>query len=149
MSITRLLSSNSPQETERLGREFAANVKPGDWMGLTGPLGAGKSVWARGIGRGLGVTDLIISPTFTLVNVYHGHVRFCHIDLYRVSAAEELIDLGLETLDDGNTVIVVEWADNVPEFRPVYRWEAGFERSDENHRIITIRETAIAKPTVR
>jgi len=149
MSTVRRLFSNSPQETERLAREFAASMKPGDWMGLTGPLGAGKSVWARGIGRGLGVTGNIASPTFTLVNIYHGRVRFCHVDLYRVNTAEELIDLGLETFDDKNTVVVVEWADNVPEFRPVFRWAAGFDRSIGNHRIITIEEIANAKSTVR
>ena len=82
MSSPRCLVSNSPQETERRAREFAANMKPGDWMALTGPLGAGKSVWARGVGRGLGVTDYIISPTFTLVNIYHGRFRLLYLPYY-------------------------------------------------------------------
>jgi len=140
MISSRRLFSNSPQETESLAEEFAAEVRPGDWVGLIGPLGAGKSVWARALGRGLGVTDHIVSPTFSLVNVYRGHVRFCHIDLYRVRSAEELIDLGLETYQNGNTVVVIEWADRVPELRLSFHWEVKFERLGENRRIITLEE---------
>jgi tRNA threonylcarbamoyladenosine biosynthesis protein TsaE len=140
MSAVQPLISDSPEATERLAQEFAARLKPGDWIGLIGPLGAGKSVWARGLARGLGVAAHVVSPTFTLVNVYPGRIRFCHVDLYRVRSAAELIDFGFETFDDGNTVIAVEWADYLPEAELPYTWNVIIKRTGETQRSVIVRE---------
>lgn len=135
--------SNSPEQTADLAAEFAALLTPGDWVGLTGPLGAGKTVWVHGLGRALGVTDHIVSPTYSLVNVYEGRVRLCHIDLYRVRSPEEIIDFGLDAYDDGETVVVVEWADNLPDVGLPFRWQIEFERKDQDRRVLTVRELAV------
>ena len=140
MSSPHHLISNSPAETEALAGEFAQNLKPGDWVGLTGPLGAGKSVWARGMARALGVTAYITSPTFTLANIYDGRLPFCHVDLYRVRSAKELIDIEPEVFGDENTVVVVEWADHLQEAGLPFRWEVNIERTQESERKITLRE---------
>jgi tRNA threonylcarbamoyladenosine biosynthesis protein TsaE len=138
--MSRRLHSNSPEETEKLAREFARELQPGDWVALSGVLGAGKTVWARGIGRGLDVTNHITSPTYTLISVYEGRVRYCHLDLYRVRSAEELIDFGLENYDDGRSVIVVEWAENLPDAGLPFRYEITIERTGETQRMITVNE---------
>jgi tRNA threonylcarbamoyladenosine biosynthesis protein TsaE len=134
--------SNSEEETEALAKEFAQDLRPGDWVGLTGPLGGGKSVWARGIGRGLGVTSHITSPTFTLVNMYDGRLPFCHVDLYRVSAAEELVDIEPGAIGDEQTVVVVEWADRLPDAGLPFRWSVNIERAGGHKRKITLWEFA-------
>ena len=143
MKNTHRLVSNSPEKTENLAAEFAVSLVPGDWVGLTGPLGAGKTIWARGIGRALGVNDHIVSPTYSLVNVYEGRIRFCHIDLYRVRSGEEIIDFGLDTYLDRETVVVVEWADNLPDVGLPFSWRIEFERQGENRRIITLRKLTV------
>ena len=140
MSSAHHLTSNSPAETEALAGEFAQKVRPGDWIGLTGPLGAGKSVWARGMARGLGVTAHITSPTFTLANTYRGRLPFCHVDLYRVRSAKELIDIEPEAFGDEQTVVVVEWADRLHNAGLPFRWEVNIERGQESERKITVRE---------
>ncbi len=140
MSASRQLISESAEQTGKMAENFAAEIAPGDWIGLTGPLGAGKSVWARGIGRGLGITDHIVSPTYNLVNFYVGTVRLCHIDLYRVRSAEELIDFDLESVADGDTIVIIEWADNLPDIDLPLRWQIAIERLGEHRRTISILE---------
>jgi len=145
MNLTRRLHSSSPEETEKLAREFAHQLRPGDWVALSGALGAGKTVWARGIGRGLGVTNHITSPTYTLISVYEGRVRFCHLDMYRVRSAEELVDFGLETYDDGRSVIVVEWAENLADAGLPFRFEIAIERTGECERDIVVNENIVSR----
>lgn len=143
MPVERVTSS-STEETDRLAGEFVRRVRPGDWVGLTGPLGAGKSVWVRGMARALGVTDPVVSPSFTLVNVYRGQVNLCHVDLYRLRAAEEVIDFGLDTLNDEDTVVVVEWAERLSEAKLPFRWIVDIQRTDETRRNITVDELVAA-----
>ncbi len=138
MNEANRLTSNSPQQTADLAAEFASSLVPGNWVGLIGPLGAGKTVWARGTGRALGVDNPIVSPTYSLVNIYEGRLRLCHIDLYRVRSEAELVDFGLDTYDDGQTVVLVEWADNLPDLGLPFHWQIEFERVSENERVITI-----------
>ena len=102
--------SNSEAETIEIGRTFARQLSAGDVVLLTGPLGAGKTAFVRGIAEGLGC-DLegVSSPTFTIIQEYAGPVRLQHVDLYRLSPAE-VDDLGLEDLQEG-AVMAVEWPD--------------------------------------
>ena len=88
----------------------AALLAPGDVLVLTGDLGAGKTAFAQGVAAGLGVTDPVTSPTFTIVQEYAGPVPVQHLDLYRLGSLQEVIDLGIEeTLDE--RVTIVEWGD--------------------------------------
>jgi len=104
------LLTRSPKETRDVGRALAAIVRPGDVLVVAGDLGAGKTTFVQGLAEGLGITDGIVSPTFTLAREYEGRVRLVHVDLYRLDRAQELLDLGLEDLAD-DAVLAVEWGD--------------------------------------
>ena len=103
--------SNSPEETRDLGRRWAAELKPGTVIGLSGDLGAGKTQLVKGIAEGLGVTDRVNSPSFGLVNEYMtGRLPLYHLDLYRLDTPEQILSAGLEPyLIHPEGVSVVEW----------------------------------------
>ncbi|MFH0888515.1 MAG: tRNA (adenosine(37)-N6)-threonylcarbamoyltransferase complex ATPase subunit type 1 TsaE [Planctomycetota bacterium] len=108
--------SNSPAETIRLGERFAHLLKDGDFIGLIGILGAGKTYFTKGIAKGLGVPKKhhITSPTFVLGNLYHGKkMALYHFDAYRLNNPRELLGLGFGELHSDNTVTVLEWADKL------------------------------------
>jgi tRNA threonylcarbamoyladenosine biosynthesis protein TsaE len=103
-------TTDSEAETIALGRDLGRQLRAGDVVLLDGPLGAGKTAFARGLAEGLGCeTDAVASPTFTIVHEYPGPVTLQHVDLYRLTAAET-DDLGLEDLMEGQ-VLAVEWPD--------------------------------------
>lgn len=105
-------TSASEAETERLGAALGARLEPGDLVLLEGPLGAGKTRFVAGLARGLGVQARVRSPTFTLVNEYHGRVTLLHADLYRLEPADvHALALG-EALD--RAAVAVEWAERLP-----------------------------------
>ena len=105
-------TTTSAAETEALGEQLGERLKPGDLVLLAGPMGSGKTTFVRGMARGTGSDVQVQSPTFTLVRVYPGRVQLAHVDLYRVKAAGELSDLGLdELLDEG--AMVIEWGDRL------------------------------------
>jgi len=99
--------------TKAAGAALAAVLGPGDVVGLTGDLGAGKTRLVQGAAAALGVGEPVVSPTFMLVREYDGDVPVQHVDAYRLSGAPELEDLGLEDVFDPDTVVFVEWADRV------------------------------------
>ena len=113
---TLVLRTGSPEETralgETLGRVLRARAARGAVVALTGPLGAGKTTFVRGLARGAGSDAHVASPTFQLVRVYPGRVQIAHVDLYRVKVAGELADLGLDELLEVGAV-VVEWGDRL------------------------------------
>ena len=105
--------TNSPEETEALGRRLAARLAPGTVIAYTGDLGAGKTAFTRGLARGLGITEPVTSPTFTIVNEYEsGRLPLFHFDLYRLGSPEELFDIGWEDYLDRGGVCAVEWSEN-------------------------------------
>ena len=106
-----MLHSSSVAETRRLGSLLGSLLQPGDVVLLTGDLGAGKTAFTQGIGAGLGVTDTINSPTFTILKEYMGRVPLYHFDLYRIEDPDELLALGFEDYFGGAGVSVVEWAE--------------------------------------
>ena len=112
------LRTGTPDETRAVGEAFAALLRPRDAVILTGELGAGKTTLVQGIARGLGVTDRVVSPTFTLVREYHGRLEVAHVDVYRLERVQDVMDLGLEELGDGEAVLLVEWGDAVEEILP-------------------------------
>jgi len=104
------ITTSSVEATRAFGRALAAHLRPGDVIVLTGDLGAGKTACSQGIAAGLGVTERVTSPTFTIVQEYEGDVPVQHLDLYRLGSVQEVLDLGLdETIDD--RVTLVEWGD--------------------------------------
>ena len=106
--------SNSVEETEDLGFRLAGKLLPGTVVAFTGDLGAGKTAFTRGLARGLGIEDRVTSPTFTIVNEYEGgRLPLFHFDLYRLSCADELFDIGWEDYLARGGVCAVEWSENV------------------------------------
>ena len=106
--------SNSVAETEELGAQLAARLRPGDVVAYTGDLGAGKTAFTRGIARGLGIPERVTSPTFTIVNEYEGgRLPLFHFDLYRLGDPEELFDIGWEDYLARGGVCAVEWSELV------------------------------------
>ena len=108
--------SNSPAETRALGRRLAEKLAPGTVIAFTGDLGAGKTALISGLAEGLGVTDRVTSPTFTIVNEYEGgRLPLFHFDLYRLGSSEELYDIGWDDYLVRGGVCAVEWSENAPE----------------------------------
>ena len=112
-------ATHSPAETERLGEKLAEKLTPGAVLAYRGELGAGKTAFTRGLARGLGYTDPVTSPTYTIVNEYlGGRLPLFHFDMYRLSSAEDLWDIGWEDYLDRGGVCAVEWSENVAEALP-------------------------------
>lgn len=107
------VTTTSAAETARLAAALARAASAGDVILLSGDLGTGKTAFAKGFGAELGVTEPIVSPTFTLARQYEGRLRLHHLDVYRVSHAEEALDLGLAELLDDDAVILVEWGEHI------------------------------------
>jgi len=115
----RSLVARSAAETFEAGRTLAATLRAGDIVLLTGDLGMGKTVFARGLAVGLGVDpETVRSPTFTLVNPYHGRIPVYHVDLYRIEKDSDLDELGLEEILGGDGVAIVEWAERLGPWMP-------------------------------
>ena len=108
------LSTDSVDATRALAAALAELTQGGDLIVLAGDLGAGKTSFAQGFGRGLGIDDQITSPTFTLAREYEGRLRLHHLDVYRFDATAEIHDVGLaELLDDDEAVVLIEWGDAI------------------------------------
>lgn len=116
-----LIRTVSPAETAALGEKLGGLLQSGDVICLTGVLGAGKTCFAQGVARGLGVSEAVNSPTFTLIKEYRGRLPFYHIDVFRLSGAGEMEDLGYEEYFYGEGVTLVEWADRILPLLPSER----------------------------
>jgi tRNA threonylcarbamoyladenosine biosynthesis protein TsaE len=107
-------STTSVDETRALGAALAELARPGDLVLLAGDLGAGKTALTQGIGRSLGITDTITSPTFTLAREYQtGRLWLHHLDVYRLEQMEEVFDVGLPEMLDEGALTVIEWGDAI------------------------------------
>ena len=108
--------SSGEKDTEALGARLAGVLPPGGVViALYGELGAGKTAFVRGLGKGLGVDGQVVSPTFTIVNELRGKRELFHFDMYRLQSADELFDIGWEDYLARDGVCAVEWSENVPE----------------------------------
>ena len=106
--------TNSPAQTEALGFALGKILKPGTVIAYCGDLGAGKTAFTRGLARGLGCSDLVTSPTYTIVNEYlSGRMPLFHFDMYRLRSSDDLFDIGWEDYLDRGGVCAVEWSENV------------------------------------
>ena len=130
--------TNSPFETEQIGASFGAKLPAGVILAYRGDLGAGKTAFTRGLARGLGYTEPVTSPTYTIVNEYlGGRLPLFHFDMYRLRSADDLWDIGWEDYLDRNGICAVEWSENVREALedPVL---VRIEKTGEESRRITI-----------
>ena len=106
--------TNSPGETEAIGAALGKIIKPGTVIAYRGDLGAGKTAFTRGLARGLGCTEIVTSPTYTIVNEYlGGRLPLFHFDMYRLASSDDLWDIGWEDYLDRNGICAVEWSENV------------------------------------
>ena len=106
--------TNSPAETEAVGAALGRILPAGTILAYRGDLGAGKTAFTRGLAKGLGCTDLVTSPTYTIVNEYlSGRLPLFHFDMYRLHSSDDLWDIGWEDYLDRNGVCAVEWSENV------------------------------------
>lgn len=140
------ITTNSPEQTELLGKKLAARLNPGDVIAYYGDLGAGKTAFTRGLAAGLGVTECVTSPTYTIVNEYlSGRMPLFHFDMYRLSSSEELFDIGWEDYLERGGVCVVEWSENVADALPQDAVVVTIARGEgDNERIITVEGGGIA-----
>ncbi len=140
--------SNSPAETEAIGRQFAAkDVDVGSILALKGEMGSGKTLFTKGLVAGLGSDATVTSPTFTIVHEYPGgRLPVYHFDFFRLEDRTSLARLGLDDYFFGDGVSIIEWADRFSEFIPEQaRWIL-FEIKSENQRAITFQGAAAFQP---
>ena len=134
-----MIETHSAAETRALGEQLAKDMKAGDVVLLEGALGAGKSELARGVAKGLGVTETVTSPSFTILNVYEsGRVPLYHFDWYRLEDAEELYEMGLDEYLGGDGIALVEWPERCPEAVPEHCVRIRFEQAGESARRIEV-----------
>lgn len=127
-------------QTRALAASVAEVARSGDVVLLVGELGAGKTAFAQGFAAGLGVTEAVTSPTFTLVRTYTGRVRLHHVDVYRLENLQEALDLGLAEMVDEDAVTLVEWGDAVaPTLPPDFLEVSLAYGADDDRRTVALR----------
>lgn len=134
--------TNSPEETEAVGADLGTSIQPGTVLAFTGDLGAGKTAFVRGLAQGMGISQRVTSPTFTIVNEYEGgRLPLFHFDMYRLSDADELFDIGWEEYLERGGVCAVEWSENITEALEQGYIKVEIRRgAQDNQREITIEE---------
>jgi tRNA threonylcarbamoyladenosine biosynthesis protein TsaE len=138
LPISMTIYSESERDTCDAGRALAGRLLSGGIIALYGDLGAGKTAFVRGLAEGLGVTERVTSPTFTIVNEYLGSIPLFHFDLYRLKSAGELYDLGWDDYLDRNGVIAAEWTENAEDAFPADVIQVRIEKTGEHSRRIDI-----------
>jgi len=137
--VTCTLTTRSAAETHDFARRLGALLRPGDVVVLAGELGAGKTVFTKGIAVALGIEETVASPTFTIVREYEAPLPLVHVDVYRLDHLQEMHDIGLDDVLGGDGVTVVEWGDKVSRVLPVERLDVRIEPGDgDDDRVITL-----------
>lgn len=148
MTLTR--ATSNVEETKRAGRELASLLRAGDIILLTGPLGAGKTAFTQGLAVGLGVSDRVTSPTFTLVRQHQcttsqGISILHHADVYRTNSLDEIEDLALEELVEVGGVAVIEWGEMAAALLGRTAWRITIDVVDDDQRTIVVDETSVGE----
>ena len=136
-----LMESSSPEETYDIGRRLGQLAEPGDIVTLSGDLGTGKTVFAKGFAEGLGIADDVTSPTFTIIKEYtDGRIPLAHFDAYRIADPDEMYAIGYEDYLSGDFVCLIEWPEMIEELIPGdalrVRLEKDLEKGFDYRRII-------------
>ena len=143
----KVFDSFSANDTFKLGTELGKAVEPGKVYTLIGDLGVGKTVFTQGFANGLGITEAVSSPTFTIVQVYdEGRLPFYHFDVYRIGDVEEMDEIGYEDYVYGEGVCLIEWANLIEEILPANYTQITIEKDLEkgfDYRKITIEDKNI------
>ena len=130
--------TNAPEETEKIGAALGKIIKPGTVLAYRGDLGAGKTAFTRGLAKGLGCSDMVTSPTYTIVNEYlSGRLPLFHFDMYRLASSDDLWDIGWEDYLERGGVFAGEWSENVADAMENAIWVT-IEKCGEDSRRITI-----------
>ena len=128
--------TNSPEETEKVGAALGNVLKPGTVLAYRGDLGAGKTAFTRGLARGLGYTEPVTSPTYTIVNEYlGGRLPLFHFDMYRLASSDDLWDIGWEDYLERGGVCAVEWSENVDDAMENAIWVTIHKTGETSRRI--------------
>ena len=134
-----MITTHSAEETRALGAKLASQLQRGDVVLLRGGLGAGKSEFARGVARGLGIQGPVPSPSFTILNMYdEGRIPLYHFDWYRIHDSDEIGEMGFEEQIGGDGVALIEWGEQAPEYVPDRALEIRIRAVDETTREITM-----------
>src|SRR4030066_1543587 len=137
MEVTLL--SFCEEDSLKIARALGEILVPGDVVALTGELGAGKTVFCKGVGEALGISPArIVSPSFTIVTEHPGRGALCHVDVYRLSSEAEAHDIGLDEILSGDRVCVVEWAEKIRFLLPNECIRVTFLISGGNRRILSV-----------
>lgn len=113
---------SGPQETDLLAKELASSLKPGMMIALTGPYGAGKTYFVKSVAEALGIDrDLVVSPTFSLIQSYSGKLPLVHIDAWRIKDRDEYRELGIDEMMESESVVFMEWAERFESLLPADR----------------------------
>ena len=137
-----IIESRSAEETFALGKKIGEQTRPGEVYTLVGDLGVGKTVFTQGLAEGLGITEPISSPTFTIVQVYEeGRLPFYQFDVYRIGDVEEMDEIGFEDYIYGEGVSLIEWSNLIEEILPAKKVEIIIEKDlaqGFDYRLITV-----------
>ncbi len=129
-------TSRSEEQTEQAGQALAAELTGGEILSLSGTLGAGKTVFVRGLARGLGLEErAIASPSFVLATLHPGQPGLLHVDLYRLADGAGIDDLGLEDAMEDGHVVAVEWGERLPEWLAPHAWTVRIDLAGDERRI--------------
>ena len=124
-----VIESHSRQETYELGRTLGQQAKAGDVYTLVGDLGVGKTVFTQGLAAGLGITEPVSSPTFTILQIYEeGRFPLYHFDVYRIGDVEEMEEIGYEDCFYGQGICLIEWSELIEELIPADAWQVKIEK---------------------
>ena len=141
MDFSNEFLAHNEVETEKISEQFAESLKAGDIVAMYGGMGMGKTAFTRGLARGLGIDDRVTSPTYAIVNEYYGKLSLFHFDLFRLTGADELFDIGFDDYLARDGVCVIEWFENAEEaYAPNYEVHISAVEDDEFARKILIKK---------
>tara|TARA_Y100000590_G_scaffold459940_1_gene618176 strand:- start:331 stop:750 length:420 start_codon:yes stop_codon:yes gene_type:complete len=138
MKNFKSMITTSTEETQKLGESFSKNLKPGNVVALIGNLAAGKTSFVKGVLRGLDYKYEVTSPTFTLINEYYAKSKVIHVDFYREENITRWNELGFQNMINSDSIILIEWADLIPDLLPNIDYKLHFEHNGEDKRKIEI-----------
>lgn len=132
------VTCNDSVETMQVGKKFGDLVKPGLVIVLVGDVGAGKTTFVKGLAKGLNITEDITSPTFNIKNEYEGRLKLAHLDLYRLNEPGLIVEEIKDAISAGDSVIVIEWAEDISDMLPEDHLKIEFKTTGENSRKLRI-----------
>lgn len=130
--------SKSEQETFHKGQALGQRLRGGELITLDGDLGAGKTAFVKGLAAGLGIREMVVSPTFTIVREYKGEKSLAHFDVYRIADPDEMYEIGFDEYLGGGQVCVIEWASQIEDILPAERLRITITRKGDEERRFTV-----------